>query len=255
MTLPTRDELLTLDWTYDGGPFFAITAKEGVSGDATYNGLPFFPIAFSGGGGEPEPDPELVPVYVWLDQSVPPVTSTTIARETGDVLLMEEGFTLIEETGSLDSGTPTIELFQTSTPTAGTWVLGRYYATNRKTDGVLRSPLPSLAGALEDATLTLVATGNTQVTFDWGIFGRWFGTNDPDSSDLLRFLIDDVEQMEWYPVDLGGSDMALAMGRYSFVVPAGTYELKWQWSRPPGTTWSPLESHTWITNLIIDPTF
>lgn len=253
MTLPTRDELLALDWTYNGRPFAPVTAKATVDTDSlTYLGEPFLPL---GGDDDPPPeeDPELIPVYTTLTTSAPPITSTTFTRETGDVLLMEEGFTLIEEDETLSSGTPTIELFWTSTPTAGDWVIGRYYLTNAKTDGVLRSTVPSLAGDIQDATLTLVATATTAVSFDYGIRGRFFG--DPESSDTLRFFIDDVEQMVRYPADVGGSDLDLALGSYSFVLLAGTYDLKWRWERTAGTTWNPLEAHTWITNLLIDPTF
>lgn len=252
MTLPTRDELLALDWTFGGQPFAAVAAKSTVSEDAIYRGEPFLPLAL-GDDPPPEEDPELIPVYTELTTSAPPLTSTTFTRETGDVLLMDGGFTLIEETGSLDSGTPTIELFWNSTPTTGDWVLGRYYLTNAKTDGVLRSTFPAMAGTIEDATLTLVAAATTYVCFDYGIRGLFFG--DPESSDSLRFFIDDVEQMVRYPADVGDSDLDLATGSYSFVVPAGTYALKWRWERIAGTTWYPLEAHTWITNLIIDPTF
>lgn len=252
MTLPTRDELLALDWTYNGQPFARVTAKSTVSEDGTYLGEPFLPLA-PAGGGEPPEDPVLIPVYLELTQSAPPMTSTTFVRETGDVLLMEEGFTLIEEDETLGSPLPTIELFQTSTPTAGTWVLGRYYLTNAKTDGVLRSPSPAMAGDMEDATLTLVATRNTLVSFDWGIRGNFFGST--VWSDRLQFLLDDVEQMVAYPADVSGSELDLATGSYSFVVPAGTYALKWRWQRTEGPTWNPLTAHAWIANLLIDPTF
>jgi hypothetical protein len=254
MTLPTRDELLALNWTYNGQPFARVTAKSTVSTDATYRGEPFLPTDF--GDSEPPGDPpEIIPTYLELVFSAPPMTSTTFVRETGDVLLMEGGFTLIEETGTLSSPLPTMELFTTSTPTAGTWVLGRYYLTNAKTDGVLRSPSPSLAGADESATLTLVVTApRTYVSFDFGVRGRQFGSPTPEASDLLRFYLDDVEQMVAYPVDVGGDVMDLITGNYGFTLLPGTYDLRWQWLRTDGTTWNPLEAHAWITNLLIDPT-
>lgn len=253
MTLPTRDQLLTLDFTYNGEPFVQVTAKSTVSLDATYRGEPFLPTDF-GDSVPPEDPPEIPPTYLELVFSAPPLTSTTFVRETGDVLLMDGGFTLIEETGSLSSPLATMELFTSSTPTAGTWVLGRHWLTNAKTDGVLRSPSPSLAGADESATLTLVVTApRTYVSFDWGVRGRWFGSNDHDGSDLLRFYLDDVQQMVAFPVDVPG-EMDLITGSYGFTLLPGTYDLRWQWLRTEGTTWNPLEAHAWIANLLIDPT-
>lgn len=253
MTLPTQDELLALDWTYNGLPFAPVKAKSAVDTDSLqFRGEPFMPLG-EGGGPPPEP-PELIPVYVQLTTSAPPITATTFVRETGDVLLMEEGFTLIEEDETLSSGTPTIELFTTSTPTAGDWVLGRLWSTNAKTDGVLRSTSPSLAGDVQEATLTLVVAATSSISFDWGIRARWFGANNPESSDLLQFFIDDVEQMVKYPADVPG-DLDLSTGSSSFVLLAGTYDLRWRFQRTAGTTWSPLEAHAWIANLLIDPTF
>jgi hypothetical protein len=184
--------------------------------------------------------------------SGPPVTATTLVRETGDVLLMDDGFTLIEEDGTLAPNLPTIELFTESTPTTGTWVLSRYYLTNARTDGVLRSPLPS-NGADESAYLTLVTTTPlTQVSFEWGVLGSFFG--DINLSDVMRFYIDDVLQLETRPPDTGPSVQTVGKGTFSFVVPAGTYALRWRWQRTP-TTLFETTAHAWITALITDPTF
>lgn len=247
----TRDQHLALDYHYNGLPFATVTAKSTISEDNTFEGLPF--IAAPDAGPPPEV-PAVVPTQGWLNQTSPPNTASTLARETGDVLLMDEGFTLIEETEVLDSGLPTIELFINSTPTGGTWVLGKDYLTGAYTDGRLVSPTPSYGAVTNNATLTLVTTTpNTLVSFEWGVRGLFFG--DEAWSDSLKFFVDEVELLAAYPQDVMGSPVDLRTGAFSFTRPPGTYALRWQWERKEDAVSYPLESHAWITALIIDPSF
>ena len=248
MTLPTREELLALDHTHNGLPFVRVVAKTGVSEDTTTKGLPFLVFGESGGGGPEEPAAH-PPTYLAVVASDVPISATTIARETGDVLLTGDGFTLIEETGSVPSNPATIEWFASSNPTTGDWVLGRDYLTNAPMDTRLRSPSPIQPGDEFSANLTLVLTApNTFISFEWGIFGQFFP---PDDSDAFHFYIDEVQQWFAYPP----GNATVSRGTYSFTLPAGTYDLRWSITRPTDFVTTSNNFHAWITALIIDPNF
>lgn len=63
MSLPTRDDLLTMDFSYMGQPFVQVAAKAGIdlnTLDYSYMGQPFWALPVTGGS--------------------PPVTSSVISR-------------------------------------------------------------------------------------------------------------------------------------------------------------------------------
>ena len=53
MALATRDEMLSLDLTYNGEPFVLTAAKAGLGSDLdlTYNAEPFALVTYTDGGG------------------------------------------------------------------------------------------------------------------------------------------------------------------------------------------------------------
>ena len=57
MSLPTRDNLLTMDYSYFGQPFVQVPAKsiDTNTMDYSYLGEPFWTISMEGGGEEPSP--------------------------------------------------------------------------------------------------------------------------------------------------------------------------------------------------------
>lgn len=241
MSTPDKTELETLDWVYNGLPFSrtaAQNAPDPATQDTTYNGLPFYGTT---GGGEPDPPPPFRRTYMVVTQSTHPHTASTLGRETGDVLLTDDGFTLLEEDGILASNLPTIELFESSTPTSGSWFIAKRHQDNRS--NYLRSPVVS-AGGDYDCTLTVVLAALGRIDFDWGISTNT-SANDTFAG-FLRFYVDDVLQME---------KKGQQEGRYSLPLSAGTYVLKWRYHRPGlgGTNF--YLDRAWIDNLLIDPTF
>lgn len=256
MTIPTKEQLLTLDYTYVGLPLVRVLAKDTVDPDQTYAGLPFLVFGGAGGGdpGDPPPYVPHPPTYMMLALSTPPNTSATLGRETGDPLLTDDGFTMVEEDEALPASPATVELFQTSTPTTGTWALDQDYRTNAPTDGVLRSPLPTQSLADESAYLTVVTTApNTRISFEWGVHG--FDSFDDSYSDTLRFYVDDIPRLTAIPLTTVDGTLKLSLGTCEVVVPPGTHTLRWRWQRAAGVeSWAAV-SHAWIAALIIDPNF
>ena len=56
MSLPTRDDLLTMDFSYMGHPFVQTATKSGIdlnTLDYSYLGQPFWAVPMEGGGEEP----------------------------------------------------------------------------------------------------------------------------------------------------------------------------------------------------------
>ena len=55
MSLPTRDNLLTTDYSHMGQPFVQVTSKTGIdlnTMDYSYLGQPFWTVPMAGGGEE-----------------------------------------------------------------------------------------------------------------------------------------------------------------------------------------------------------
>lgn len=259
MAVATREQRLSLDLTYAGLPCAKVLAKSGLQEDFALEGLPFAPYVDGATAGTPAP---LKNVQLWSRRSVLPVTATTLARETGDVLLMEGAFTCIEEDEVLGSNLATIELFIDSTPTAGEWVIGKDYRTGAYTDGTLHSPRPSRPLADDSATLTIVTTTpNTVLSFEWGILGASRDWPLPELYDTLQLFDNDVELVKFIaPMDTYYNDYRakLKTGKYSTILSAGTHALRWRWHRDTTSTYSTVDhdlAHAWITALIIDPQF
>lgn len=257
MPAPNRTQMLSLDVVHEGLPFAHVKAKSTLSADQIFEGLPFTVVVTEGGGGPPPPDPAVVPIYSSDAGSYPAITATTLLRETGELLLAEEGYTMDEEDGTLPTNPATIEWFNGSTPTTGSWVLDLQYDTNDPLHTVLRSPLPSGSAADESAYLTLnLSAPNSRISFEWGVLGRYYGEGESAVyNDALRFSVNGTQLLERFGATGVASGLQEDRGTFTFVLPAGVHTLRWRWQRPEGSTLDSAQVHAWITALIIDPNF